>query len=175
MPHGIIAQGVVEQNAHFSRAAVIKYSSRDTFLRLLVSSYTHFSGDLIWLCACSQCMGTGKSGNKTLGRMQECSLDKTADQGWERYRSLPNLRCPGCKVGGHCCIDPQKQAAECLQQISGVDPGSPRERGHVSYLRGDQEWEERALLHRKAKDEDTLLFPGVLFPRTVCPQALLFC
>lgn len=107
-------------------------------------------------------MSAGNGGNKTLGRMQECLLDKTADQGWERYCSLPNLQYPACKVGGNHCIDPKKRAAECLQQFSGVDPGSPRDRGHASYLRRDQEWEER-VLHHKAKDEDMLLFLGVIF------------
>lgn len=114
MPHGTISEGVVEQKTHFSRTAGVKYSSRDAFLRLLVGSYTHFSGDLICLCACSRCMSAGQDGSKTLGRMQDCSLDKTADQGRERYSSLPNQRYPGCKVGGNHCIDPKKQAAEVL-------------------------------------------------------------
>lgn len=62
MPHEIIAEGVVEQKADFPQTVRIKYSSRDTFLRLLVGSYAQFSGDLVFLCACSRSIRAGKVG-----------------------------------------------------------------------------------------------------------------
>lgn len=69
-----------------------------------------------------------KSGSNTLVRMQECSLDETADQGWESSHNLPDLEYLGCNVGRNSCTDPPKRAAEGLCQISDADAGFPKVR-----------------------------------------------
>lgn len=130
--HRTIAEGVVEtKRSLFSWMARIKCSNSDIFLRLQGGSRTHFSGILISLIACSQCMRATQGGNKTLGRMQECSLGKAADGGWEMYCSYPSPQHPGCKVEVNHCINPLKWRDEGPWLVGGTDPGSPRDWGHA--------------------------------------------
>lgn len=148
IPHRIITEGVVE---HFSWKAGIKYSSRDTFCRLLVGWYRLIHSLPWWfdLSLCLQLMHEcRKSGSNTLVRMQECSLDETAGQRWESCHNLPNLWYLGCNVGGNSCTDPPKRAAEVLWQVSDADSGFPRVRGHVPEAVGNR----GSGVHEKAQD-----------------------